>query len=115
MAGQTGAFTNALDDIRKAGSSDKTPPKPTGSKPAPGARPEVTPKAPRPETHSEPQRALQGRRTSRTEPFNHRINGDVKALLYDLALSNDWTMNRTLREAANALAAKLDNKNGGGL
>ncbi|EEE35481.1 hypothetical protein RKLH11_4158 [Rhodobacteraceae bacterium KLH11] len=56
--------------------------------------------------------SLRGRRKPGTEPFNHRIDAEVKTYLYEMALANDWTMNRTLREAAKALATARGDQEG---
>ncbi|WP_299085777.1 hypothetical protein [uncultured Ruegeria sp.] len=109
MAGQPGAFENALQNIRDAANSEEGPAKGDPALDL-GAKPKTATANPKPK--SSPVRSLKGRRKSGTEPFNHRIDVEIKAYLYDIALANDWTMNRTMREAAKALAKSRGDEEG---
>lgn len=105
MASQSGAFKSALDNIRN------TKPSPDESnKTSAGAT--QAPKAPTQPPQSPPERRMMPQRKAKTTPFSHRVDMDVTNYFYDLANENNWTMNRTLREAAKALATARGDKEG---
>ena len=106
MAGEKGAFQNALDEINSA-KSERTKPKPK-ARALPKREPQkAEPKVP---TEDAPNRRRKKKRATRTVPFSQRVDSDVVDYLYDIANQEDWTMNSTLRRAAKALAQSRDDK-----
>lgn len=110
MAGKAGAFDDALKNMRSTSSDQQTP------------SPSSTPRSKSTDqTKTKPKRVSEVKRlrapnpVSRTEPFSQRVDIDVQNVLYAMARKNNWTMNRTLREAAKALAVARGDKNGAGL
>lgn len=106
MAGKSGAFGDALSNMRSSSSAE----------PKPEQRPEpAKPPAAQAEPVSEVNRLRDRSTSTRTEPFNQRVDVDVQNALYDFARKNNWTMNRTLREVARAFAVAQGDKDGAGL
>ncbi|EEE35309.1 hypothetical protein RKLH11_3985 [Rhodobacteraceae bacterium KLH11] len=114
MAGQPGAFENALDNLRStqkekpdrdrpaSQSADQPDPKPASASKKPGTPPTV-------------RRLRKPGTVANTASFNQRVDIDVINFLYDTARETGWTMNRTLREAARTLAKARGDKKGAGL
>ncbi|MEJ5220151.1 hypothetical protein WG622_17990 [Cognatishimia sp. D5M38] len=111
MAGQKGAFENALAEIdnTKSKSVRETKPKPA-PKPSTNVEQKEAPKAaPRKAVASSSEDSASGKRrkkkrATKTVPFSQRVDNDVVNYFYDIANQEDWTMNSTLRRAAKALA-----------
>jgi hypothetical protein len=107
MAAQKGSFDKMLSNIR----SDEKSPAPQEPPPSPKA---VAPKktTPNSEEAIQPVKVKRLRapyaKNSNSIPFNQNVPVEVANTFYDIAREQNWTVGKTLTQAAEALSKKLN-------
>lgn len=107
MAGQEGSFGKMLSNIR----SDEEPPSPDETqhpdKPLSAKKPAVQSSATNEPVKVKRLRAP-NKKTSNSVPFNQSVPVEVANTFYDIAREHNWTVSKTLTQAADALLEKLN-------